>query len=258
MALPNWQATIVEANGDVVPGAEIEVFLESSGMPAAIFSDRLGSVPIDNPFFTGPDGFAQFYAAAGEYRITANGPGGTRTWRYEVLLGFGDVSEIAETVSEPIAESVFASRIQTPEFAQAINDIIHPINSFYVQYPDASSNEDAEEFPINKRPAPLFGGTWEEQWPTESNYFRTRGTDADSGRTNGRQLDQIQDHDHYRNAARAVEIYLRHPAGTVNHTAPVTGWQQTSASVTGLISTGRNGDETRVTNRRIKVWKRTA
>ena len=192
MALPNWQATIVEANGDVVPGAEIEVVLESTGLPAAIFSDRNGNVPMGNPFFTGPDGFAQFYAAAGEYRITATGPGGTRTWRYEVLLGVGDVSEIAE----PVAQAVFESLIQTPEFAQAINDIIHPVNSFYVQYPHASSNTDETEFPVAYRPAALFGGEWAEQWPTESNYFRTRGTDSDTGRTNGRQLDQMQDHDH--------------------------------------------------------------
>jgi hypothetical protein len=254
MTLPNWQATIVEANGDVVPSAEVEVILEATGLPATIFSDRAGSTPLTNPFFTGPDGFAQFYAAAGEYRITATGSGGTRTWRYEVLLGTGDVIEIAQDE----AKSVFDTLIQTPEFAQAINDIIHPVESFYNQYPVADSNVDAEEFPITGRPAALFGGEWDEQWPTESNYFRTRGTDSDTGRIDGRQLDALQDHDHLKNAAGATEVYLRQPAGTINFTAPVTGWQQASSSVTGLISTGRKATENRVTNRRIKVWKRTA
>jgi len=87
MALPNWQRTIQTESGDVVPGAEVTVVLEATGLTADIFSDRAGDTAKSNPFFTGNDGFAEFYASPGEYRITAEGPAGTRTWRYEVLVG---------------------------------------------------------------------------------------------------------------------------------------------------------------------------
>jgi hypothetical protein len=87
MAIPNWQRTIVTESGAIVPNAEIKVVVEATGLDADIFSDRAGTTPLSNPFFTGSDGFAEFYAQAGTYRITATGPSGTRTWRYEVLFG---------------------------------------------------------------------------------------------------------------------------------------------------------------------------
>ena len=86
-ALPNWQRTIVTQTGDVVPNAEIKVVVEATGLDAVLFTDRLGTVPLANPFFTGSDGFAQFYVAPGTYRVTATGPAGSRTWRYEEIFG---------------------------------------------------------------------------------------------------------------------------------------------------------------------------
>ena len=86
-ALPNWQRTIVTQTGDVVPNAEIKVVVEATGLDAVLFNDRLGTVPLANPFFTGSDGFAQFYVAPGTYRVTATGPAGSRTWRYEEIFG---------------------------------------------------------------------------------------------------------------------------------------------------------------------------
>ena len=87
MALPNWQRTVVTQAGDVVPNAEVQVVVEATGLNASIFSDRDGNTAKSNPFFTGSNGLAEFYAAPGEYRVTATGPSGTITWRYEVLLG---------------------------------------------------------------------------------------------------------------------------------------------------------------------------
>jgi hypothetical protein len=87
MAIPSWQATIQNATGDVVPSAEVEVFVEATGLNASIFSDRAGAVALANPFFADTNGFAQFYAAPSEYRIVATGPSGVRTWRYVVLVG---------------------------------------------------------------------------------------------------------------------------------------------------------------------------
>jgi len=87
MALPIWQRTITTEAGDVIPGAEVEVVNEATGLAADIFSNRSGTTSRTNPFFTGADGFAQFYVAPGEYRITATGPTGSITWRWNVLTG---------------------------------------------------------------------------------------------------------------------------------------------------------------------------
>lgn len=78
-----WQATIQDELGNIIPSAEVLVVIESTGLPATIFSDRAGT-PLTNPFFANADGFAQFFTIAGEYRITAtnSGTGQANTWRY--------------------------------------------------------------------------------------------------------------------------------------------------------------------------------
>jgi len=82
----SWQATIQNEFGDILPGSEVEVFLESTGLAATIYSGRTGGA-LANPFFADPNGFSQFYAAPGEYRIVATdgGSGFTNTWRYEEI-----------------------------------------------------------------------------------------------------------------------------------------------------------------------------
>jgi hypothetical protein len=108
MALPNWQRTITNESGDVVAGAEIEVFVETTGLNASLFSDRGGTTTKDNPFFADSTGFAEFYAAPGEYRITATNPATsqTRTWRYEVLLGTAASSDVTTSATDTTAGRV--------------------------------------------------------------------------------------------------------------------------------------------------------
>ena len=86
MAIPNWQRTIVNDEGQVVPNAEIQVVNEATSLNADLYSDRDGAVPIANPFFATSEGFAEFYTDPGVYRITATGPGGSITWRYENIM----------------------------------------------------------------------------------------------------------------------------------------------------------------------------
>lgn len=132
------------------------------------------------------------------------------------------------------------------------------VGAFYVQYPDESSNDDAIEFPLSQRPASLFGGTWAEQWATESIYFRTRGALSDSGRTNGKQEDAIQVHRHQRLPSGAWTydmspgvVWMGNGGSNPNTTS--------TGTTTGDQATGRSSsNETRVVNRRIKVWKRIA
>ena len=85
MANSVWQATIQNAAGDIVPGAEITVIDEGTGLNAVIFSSKAGAA-LTNPFNADAGGFSQFYSGPGEYRITAFdiGTGLTQTfdnWR---------------------------------------------------------------------------------------------------------------------------------------------------------------------------------
>jgi len=144
-----------------------------------------------------------------------------------------------------------------------VRDFIYPVGSYYTQYPDAASNIDSVEFPTSQRPETLFGGTWAEQWPTESVYFRTRGTLSDTGRASGKQEDQFQGHRHDMMDSNTT-IYCNGGGGDrgFNFAGPSanTGWSKTGSPLIDGVPNGtpRTGAETRVVNRRIKVWKRTA
>lgn len=91
MTLPVFQATIVNNNGDIIPNPQITVLTEPLGTPATLFSDRDGTVPLGiNGVFSGDTtGFAQFFAEAGNYRVTAfdSGSGFTKTWDFVAMVG---------------------------------------------------------------------------------------------------------------------------------------------------------------------------
>lgn len=144
-------------------------------------------------------------------------------------------------------------------------DHVYPVGSFYVEYPDAESNDDAVEFPVAQRPANIFGGTWSEQWSTESVFFRTRGTDSDSGRSNGHQGHAFQSHGHRLQSGRNDNGQYHAAGSATGHVGA--GFSQNFDAGSGWIrepvTEGGNGVpqldvETRPSNRRIKIWKRTA
>jgi hypothetical protein len=82
MALARWEASIVDAAGNVLPGALIEVRYESSGLLAALFSNRAGTIGLGNPFNADGAGLAAFFAAGGAYRVTATSGAISFTRRY--------------------------------------------------------------------------------------------------------------------------------------------------------------------------------
>lgn len=138
-----------------------------------------------------------------------------------------------------------------------IKAIAYPVGSFYIQFPDANSNDDATAFPTSKRPATLFGGTWAEQWSTEYIFFRTGGTTGQA-RSSGLSADQFQGHYHYdyggqggTNEVSKVSHYASNNTTTTN-TGGVLG------PYTGEHGAVRFGSFTEPRNRLIKVWKRTA
>ncbi len=99
MVLARWQATITGDNGDIVPGASVEVRNEATGSLATLYSDRAGAVGISNPMTADSDGFAYFHVDGGAYKITATSSGLTREWRYVPIgtAGEGDKEEILIT-----------------------------------------------------------------------------------------------------------------------------------------------------------------
>ena len=99
MALAVWQSTIVNRSGDVQPNAQVEVRLESSGALAAIYADRDGNIPLDNPFNADENGFARFYAAGGAYKITASLGSFSQTYRHVAIGLLGEQDQLSGNVA---------------------------------------------------------------------------------------------------------------------------------------------------------------
>jgi hypothetical protein len=112
MALPIYENTVVNDNGDVQPSSTITVYNEASGIKADIFSHRDGGVSNvkDNPFITDEKGFVQFYAAPGEYRVEAVTGSGTVTRRYQVLAGEAAFKEVGLGGSQLPSNTNLASK----------------------------------------------------------------------------------------------------------------------------------------------------
>jgi len=125
MALPRWQATIVDDAGDILPSAEVTVIVESTGLAASLFSDRAGSTAkgASGVFSADTNGFAFFYADPAAYRITAEASGGgtSVTWNYVSLFDFdANVGTAAGEVPlnstlVPKAGGTFTGDIEAPK-----------------------------------------------------------------------------------------------------------------------------------------------
>lgn len=91
MSLPVFQTTIVNEFGEIIPSPVMTILDESTGQPASLFSDRNGTVPLGtNGVFTGgTNGFAQFFTAAGNYRVKAEqaSAGFEQTWDFVAMVG---------------------------------------------------------------------------------------------------------------------------------------------------------------------------
>ena len=217
-----------------------------------------------------------------KYADSAGSAGYAGALNHEVIIG-GTKTKFEKNPSGdtiiPIAYATSAStaitpattanntQIATTAFVKAqLLAAIYPIGCYYTQYPDANSNDDETEFPISQRPATLFGGVWDEQWPNESIFFRTRGALSDIGRTKGKQGDQMQQitgsfgiddnaskSGHYKGAftgkGSGIGAYTTRSSSGLGVYYPINFDSSKSPSA-------RTGTETRSVNRRIKVWKR--
>lgn len=124
MALARWQRTIVNAAGNVQPGASVEVRRESDAGLASLFSDRAGSVGIANPFTAeAVTGMAAFHVADGAYRIDATFGADTVTWRYQgvSLTQEADYAGLVASIAAKLA-SVDALELVTTNRTYHVDD----------------------------------------------------------------------------------------------------------------------------------------
>lgn len=103
--MQKYKSNITTTSGAAVRGVPVLV-IDEDGNNAALFLDRAGTVPAQNPLTTGPDGVFYFYAANGRYSIRTTVEGVTITDDDVVLMM--DPEEI--TVAGPIAEAVAAAQ----------------------------------------------------------------------------------------------------------------------------------------------------
>lgn len=88
------QGFVQNSNGRVQPGAEVTVYVDTTGQPIAtqLYADREGSTPKGNPFTADADGYYFFYAPGGAYKLVATYNGSSRTFRH-VAIGLGAESD---------------------------------------------------------------------------------------------------------------------------------------------------------------------
>lgn len=110
-----WQRSIVDAQGNVVTDARVEVRRSDNNTVAPIFEDRDGTTPKSNPFFVTSEGFARFYADRGLYTVRAFRAGLEREWQ-NVLLGvrLEDLPNLTPLVA-PIVEAIIAPQLEELE-----------------------------------------------------------------------------------------------------------------------------------------------
>lgn len=96
-----WQGFVLSPqNGKPVSGAEVRVFEADSGLAVTLYGDRDGAAGPGNPFFTGADGFAQFYVDPARIRIEAYDSGQVAQFD-DVLVGTLDNGAItADMISD--------------------------------------------------------------------------------------------------------------------------------------------------------------
>lgn len=118
-----WQASIVNESGNVLPNAFLTVRDADTLAAVSIYSDVDGITEKENPFRSRA-GFAEFYAPAGRYEITATDEAFERVY-VDVVLGVTTgmlpdltalVFPIVAAIVEPILDEVDAAILALPNF----------------------------------------------------------------------------------------------------------------------------------------------
>lgn len=81
MARSIWQKTITNETGDIQDGVQITVNVQGGGL-ATIYGNQSGGTAKANPFLTGANGVAKFFAEPGFYEVIAFKNGETATFEW--------------------------------------------------------------------------------------------------------------------------------------------------------------------------------
>lgn len=96
MTLARKSFFVQDRDGNVVPGAHVEVRLEEVGQPLVpLYSDRAGTMPLGNPIDADANGHVYFHVVGGAYKIRVyTGPSGApATEHVERYVGIGLAQE---------------------------------------------------------------------------------------------------------------------------------------------------------------------
>jgi len=158
--------------------------------------------------------------------------------------------------------------IDEKELNKYLLDIVYPIGSFYVQFPDISHNQVSRAFPDDKSPQNLFGGIWELMWDKDAVFFRTEGTLSNVSRNaTGIQPDAMINLKGYTSWTQtnydnrgggSTGVFS---IGTVTQKIRTDSGNGDDTGIRNLfeLSAGiQTGSEVRVKNRIIRIWKRQA
>jgi hypothetical protein len=183
--------------------------------------------------------------------------------------GLNHILNICGDASGTIFNSVLVKKefnIRGKDIKYYAANIMYPIGSFYTQYPDKNTNNMQEAFPDSSSPAYLFGGTWEEQWSTESLFFRSRGVGlpgVDENRKKGLQDYAIKRIKGIAQSAQTNRWGANPSTGSIITNFYGVCTDDKRSSDTGVFNRMDNSfqslvsdNELRVRNRLCKVWKR--
>lgn len=160
--------------------------------------------------------------------------------------------------------------IDEEELNKYLLDIVYPIGSFYVQFPDISHNQVSRAFPDDKSPQNLFGGIWELMWDKDAVFFRTEGSLSNilSRGATGIQPDAIikltgntswtQTDYNSRNVSTSDGVFKNGTLFGKVRSDSDTGSDTGIRNLFELSAGIQTGSEVRVKNRIIRVWKRKA
>src|SRR5690625_90592 len=112
-----WQRTIVDEEGNVVPGAEVEVRREEDDSLATLYADRAGETPLANPLAADMSGFVRFFAQGDAYTITAVGAGSTRTWRFDPTGRLQEFDRVSEALNADGGADIVSARSNLGTFS---------------------------------------------------------------------------------------------------------------------------------------------
>lgn len=193
--------------------------------------------------------------------------------------------EIPTRTSSDVAAAADINQLQ--DNITYLYETYYPVGSFYIQFPNATSNDTDIAFPSSKAPAALFGGTWTKVFDTEGIFFRTEGNpklnngttvigSQNGNRVNGLQNDQMQRiygelaHNKSNYIGRLAVDYVSGALSAKSCTdwfSKEGGGAFTTANGIHVIDSTLSSNsrassdtvgETRPINRLIRVWKRTA